>query len=340
MGEILRPQLPRLFDTGAVVGELADPAAALEGSPYIGRIFYLRRADWDVTGYPDVISRSEADSYKRRGRAIVLNFEDRFANWCLGGYDVGLHRGHDCARELAAIDCDNALVYMSVDFRPADTDQMDQVMQCLRGFQDSRLGWRARAVYGFAPTLREARRLGLADYFWLCGDGRELYPGRTDHDLADSVNIWQQNNELSWLSGIPVDDDYIYTPTDYGQWMPGPVKERTNMADETAADVQTQLRGPKLSGWPVWRYDEATKSDDEKTRLTLVDLARAADAKLNSRLPLHADPHHPRPVPPEEPDDLFGHVLSARAEGLQNQAILIALAEKAGVDLSEILEPK
>ncbi|MEK0123180.1 hypothetical protein WKI10_18485, partial [Bordetella pertussis] len=74
--------------------------------------------------------------------------------------------------------------------------------------------------------------------------------------------------------------------------------------------------------------------------LTLVDLARAVDAKVNSQLPAHGDQAHPRPVPPSEPDDLWGHVLSARAEGLQNQAILRRIAEKLDVDVDDILERK
>ncbi|MFE7747408.1 glycoside hydrolase domain-containing protein [Nocardia sp. NPDC057455] len=336
---IFRPNLPKLIDTASVLGDVADPAAALEGSPYLGRIFYLRRRDWHETRFPDVISRSEADSYKRHGKAIVLNFEDAAANWCLGGYDVGRDRGEVCAEQLAAIDCENAVVYMSVDFRPANAEQMSRVMECLQGFQHSPLGWRGRAVYGFAPTLREAHRRGLADWYWLCGDGRELAAGRRDFDLAGVVNIWQQNNEQPTFRGVQVDENYVYTPADYGQWKPLR-QESTVMADDPARDVQTQLRGPDLAGWPVHRYDEGDRPEADRTHLTLVDLARAVDAKLSSRLPLHGDEPNPRPVPPETPDDMWGHVLSARAEGLKTLAIVERLAKAAGVDVSDIIDER
>ena len=94
-------------------------------------------------------------------------------------------------------------------------------MDCLRGFQESRLGARGRGIYGFAPTMREAKARGLADYFWMCGDGAELYvngdwqSGRRTSDLLH-VNIWQQNNENDRIDGVVVDINYVLTPN-HGQ---------------------------------------------------------------------------------------------------------------------------
>lgn len=246
-----RPNLPMLLDSGSVIGNVADPAQALEGSKYLGRVFYLKRADWARTRYPDVISRSEADSYKRHGKSIVLNFEDAAANWCLGGYDVGRNRGDVSAAELKSIDCENAVVYCSIDFRPANGAEMDRVMECLRGFGDSALGKRGRAVYGFAPTMREAARRGLADYFWMCGDIRETYPGRAYADVAPLINIWQQNNEQPRFAGVQIDDNYIYKP-DYGQWKPAAPQPDTEEIDVSeATQIAEQLFGPEGKGWPI-----------------------------------------------------------------------------------------
>lgn len=239
-----RPNLPMLLDSGSVLAP-----RALIGSQYLGRIFYLKRADWTATRFPDYISESEADAYKRYDKSIVLNFEDAAPNWCLGGYERGLDRGNVAAQQLAEIGCENAAVYMSVDFQPRMPRDVDAVMECLRGFQESALGSRGRAVYGFAPTLREARKRGLADYYWLCGDGRRLYPeheGGQDSDLRDVVNIWQQNNEQPIFAGVQVDDNYIYTPGDYGQWLPGDWKDR-KVAN--ADEVMTQLFGKDGKGW-------------------------------------------------------------------------------------------
>jgi hypothetical protein len=44
-----------------------------------------------------------------------------------------------------------------------------------------------------------------------------------------------------------------------------------------------------------------------------------------------------RPRPPGEKDDLYGHVVSARAEGLQNQALLAAICEAANIDVAGVL---
>jgi hypothetical protein len=43
-----------------------------------------------------------------------------------------------------------------------------------------------------------------------------------------------------------------------------------------------------------------------------------------------------RPRHPGKEDDQLGHVLNARAEGLFNQALLVALAEKAGIDVGKL----
>jgi len=43
-----------------------------------------------------------------------------------------------------------------------------------------------------------------------------------------------------------------------------------------------------------------------------------------------------RPRYPGKSDDQLGHVLNARAEGLFNQALLVALAEKAGIDVGAL----
>lgn len=44
-----------------------------------------------------------------------------------------------------------------------------------------------------------------------------------------------------------------------------------------------------------------------------------------------------RPRDPTKTDDLLGHVLSLRAETLQNQALLAALCERANIDVKSIL---
>ena len=44
-----------------------------------------------------------------------------------------------------------------------------------------------------------------------------------------------------------------------------------------------------------------------------------------------------RPRDPSEKDDLYGHVLSLRAETLQNQALLAALCDVVKIDVKSVL---
>ena len=55
-------------------------------------------------------------------------------------------------------------------------------------------------------------------------------------------------------------------------------------------------------------------------------------------LPVPAGPLAARPTDPRQPDDLNGQVLSARVEGLRTQALVAALCEQAGIDITDIFD--
>ncbi len=218
--------LKLIVDSGNVL-----PEDSVANSKFSGRMFYLEKKN--RLAWPDWISRSEADTYKRLGLDIALNYEDLAADWSLGGYDVGRDRGNWVADRLDDIGlADIPVVYCSVDFRPADDWQLNQAMECLRGFQESRLGARGRGVYGFDSVIEAARNRGLADYFWLCGDGVVLWDGDWRNGVRSNrfgyVNIWQQNNFFdSSVDGVQSDLNYVLTE-DFGQWRNG--KEEPFMA--------------------------------------------------------------------------------------------------------------
>ncbi|MFC9766049.1 glycoside hydrolase family 19 protein [Rhodococcus jostii] len=150
-----------------------------------------------------------------------------------------------------------------------------------------------------------------AAFFWSThninrfADGREVtnatrvINGGT-HGLQDRIDRYNQCFPLGDAL-LPAHDD----------------DQEFDMAGE-AQDVQQQLRGPELAGWPARRYHE---TDQNRSRFSLVDYAREIDAKTNSKLNLED-----RPVDPAVKDDLFGHVLSLRAEVLA----LTALVKKMG----------
>lgn len=74
------------------------------------------------------------------------------------------------------------------------------------------------------------------------------------------------------------------------------------------------------------------RAPDEDHDLTL----REAISKVLTKttLPLSLGD---RPLNPKVPDDLFGHVLSMRAEQLHTLAIVAALADHLGMDVSAVL---
>lgn len=83
--------------------------------------------------------------------------------------------------------------------------------------------------------------------------------------------------------------------------------EGDEMAGE-AQDIQKELKGPDGRGWPVVVYDKA-----EGVKKTLVAMVGDIYTKVISALPV-GDKNNPRPRPLSEPDDLFGHILSLRAQ--------------------------
>ena len=71
--------------------------------------------------------------------------------------------------------------------------------------------------------------------------------------------------------------------------------------------------------------------DNDGSKFTLRGAVARILWKVNFLLPLTD-----RPVDPRKTDDLFGHILSMRMEGLRTQALLAALCEKAGISVQAV----
>ena len=71
--------------------------------------------------------------------------------------------------------------------------------------------------------------------------------------------------------------------------------------------------------------------DNDGSKFTLRGAVARILWKVNFMLPLTN-----RPVDPRKADDLYGHVLSMRLEGLRTQALVAALCEKAGINVSAV----
>jgi hypothetical protein len=72
--------------------------------------------------------------------------------------------------------------------------------------------------------------------------------------------------------------------------------------------------------------------DNDGSKFTLRGAIGRILWKVNFLLPLSQ-----RPVDPKLKDDLYGHVLSLRAENLITQAILADLASRLGTDVPKII---
>jgi hypothetical protein len=71
--------------------------------------------------------------------------------------------------------------------------------------------------------------------------------------------------------------------------------------------------------------------NDGTTKFTLRQAVKRILWKINFLLPLAN-----RPLPPTQTDDLYGHVLSLRAEHLITQAIITDLAARLGTDVKTL----
>ena len=71
--------------------------------------------------------------------------------------------------------------------------------------------------------------------------------------------------------------------------------------------------------------------DNDGSKFTLRGAVARILWKVNFLLPLTD-----RPVDPRKADDLYGHILSLRVEGLRTQALLAALCERAGINAQTV----
>lgn len=71
--------------------------------------------------------------------------------------------------------------------------------------------------------------------------------------------------------------------------------------------------------------------DNDGSKFTLRGAVRRILWKVNFTLPLTDRPRDPRQV-----DDLYGHLLSLRAEQLRTQALVAALCSKVDIDVAAV----
>jgi hypothetical protein len=236
--------------------------AQIRASAYDGQVAYLPKENG--SGGLSVLTAQDVAAWLPLHDAtppllLVVNYEDRNADWMLGGWAIGVQKGLWIQSQLAALSIQNdPVVYLSADFHPVGAGQLQAILDCIRGAQ-SVLGSRARGVYGFVEVLDAVRAAGLADYFWLCGDhvGLQNRPW---------INLYQHNNDQDIVDGVTVDINDVLTPASFGQWVPGaPSAGGEDVFDNAAQQYLDTMRNA-LAQWVTDRVNEARHYPFEAVR--------------------------------------------------------------------------
>lgn len=184
----------------------------------------------------------EAADLRAHGISIVSNWETT-ANRMLDGYGAGVY---DARRALAQVlACGGRVdrpIYFSVDFDATPADQVP-IDNYLRGAATV-IGAANVGIYGGYWPLNRALRNGTAAWAWQTGawSGNNVETRRHIHQRIGTV----------YVRGVACDVNEAF-PADFGQWdyrQPQEEPDVTPDQDAILRDIQMQLRGPGLGGWP------------------------------------------------------------------------------------------
>ncbi len=159
-------------------------------------------------------------------------------------------------------------IYFSADFDATPADQIP-IDQFLRGAA-SVIGAANVGIYGGYWPVRRALDNGTALWAWQTGawSGNNVDPRRAMHQRIGTV----------YVNGVACDVNEAF-PADFGQWDYEPTEEEPDVTPDQDAilrDIQVQLRGPGLDGWP-----QLGAAPNGKNR-TLVDGLAAALERIDA----------------------------------------------------------
>ncbi len=232
--------------------------AAIRAAGFDFVVRYLSEGAASLPGKP--LSRAEADDLRANDISIVSNWETT-ATRMLDGYGAGIV---DARAGLAQmLRCGGRLdrpIYFSADFDSTPQDQL-AINAYLEGAATV-LGAANVGIYGGYRSISRALEAGVAAWSWQtdAGSGTNVETRRNIHQALRQVVV----------NGVLCDVNKSDT-IDFGQW--DFIQEEPDVTPEQEAvlhDIQIQLRGPGLSGWPQ------LGTDAEGRYRTLVDGVAAA----------------------------------------------------------------
>ncbi len=220
---------------------------------------------------------SEVADLTANGIGIVFNWETT-GTTAKGGFNAGVADAQAALRSvIAAVGSDPGKpIYFSLDW-DATPDDQTAINAYFQGVA-SVIGLERTGIYGGYWPVSRALDAGLVKWAWQC----QAWSGSNQDPR---INILQNNNAgYATVGGVQCDIDIALTD-DFGQYTgvaaPPPPPVTPPPAEPTLADVlavvrdiQLQLRGPDLKGWPQLGKNAAGED------LTLIDAIAAIMKKV------------------------------------------------------------
>ncbi|MVU82941.1 DUF1906 domain-containing protein [Nocardia sp. ET3-3] len=244
------------FGLDYAAGRPAPSAIKAEGYDFI--VGYLSPGGPTLPG--KLLTPAEADDLRAHGISIVSNWETTAVRM-LDGYGAGVTDARSALDQV--LRCGgrpDRPIYFSADF-DATPQQQTPIDAYLDGAA-SVLGRANVGIYGGYWPLSRALDNGSATWAWqtVAWSGGNVDP---------RISIFQTGEQVT-VDNVPCDVNQT-DRADFGQWDAGTEEpDMTPEQDQILRDVQTQLRGPGLEGWPQLGTNAAGQN------LTVVDGLAAA----------------------------------------------------------------
>ncbi|WP_433563288.1 DUF1906 domain-containing protein [Nocardia sp. CA-151230] len=249
------------FGLDYAAGRPAPSAIRAAGYDFVIR--YL--SDGGPTLPGKLLTPAEADGLRAQGISIVSNWETTAARM-LDGYGAGVT---DARAALAQVlRCGGRAdrpIYFSADF-DATPQQQVPIDAYLDGAA-SVIGRANVGIYGGYWPVSRALDDGTATWAWqtVAWSGGNIDP---------RIAIYQTGEQVT-VDGVQCDVNQT-DRADFGQWdVETEEPDLTPEQDEVLRDIQTQLRGPGLNGWPQLGTDAQGRDR------TVVDGLAAALAQID-----------------------------------------------------------
>ncbi|MEV6070333.1 DUF1906 domain-containing protein [Nocardia sp. NPDC052001] len=260
------------FGLDYAAGRPAASAIRAAGFDFVVR--YLSEGGPSLPG--KILTPAEADDLRAHGVSIVSNWETTAARM-LDGYGAGVTDARAAlARVLRCGGRPDRPIYFSADF-DATPPQQEPINAYLDGAA-SVLGRANVGIYGGYWPVSRALDAGIATWAWqtIAWSGSNREP---------RAQLFQTGRQVV-VDGVECDvneTDYA----DFGQWdFESEEQDLTPEQDEILRDIQTQLRGPGLAGWPQLGDDAAgnhrTVVDGLAAALTKIDELRTEVSDLEA----------------------------------------------------------